>query len=275
MNRLQKVLLAIYSVVFVLLVGLLVYVQFFDGAIDFVTTRHLVPVIFAFLLGIVKIITRSGGGASLRAYKRAYADMIKDAFADDRRKLNVLLKALRLMDEEDFEKSLRLLNSLRESCKNNDERYAVSLFTAVDYNYLEDYEKAAAIYEEMIERGLADSRIFSNVLNCYSEMGEYEKARNAGLAAVHAEPPNWNAFHNFAWFLFGDGKYEEAEDYAKKALELKGNSVETITLLYVLCTLGGRSGEAELYEKKAVANGRSKQELQEIVRNYIGAGAAS
>ena len=74
----------------------------------------------------------------------------------------------------------------------------------------------------------------------------------------------------FAYFLFSDGNYEEAEEYAKKALEIKNNFVESITLLYLIYTIEGRSKEAETFERKAVSNGRSKKELEEILEYYIG-----
>ena len=54
MNKITKVLFIIYSFIFVALIGFLIYINFFDSKIDFISNRHLVALIFAFLLGIVK-----------------------------------------------------------------------------------------------------------------------------------------------------------------------------------------------------------------------------
>lgn len=89
------------------------------------------------------------------------------------------------------------------------------------------------------------------------------------MRAIHADPKNHNAYHNFAYFLFEDGNYEEAEEYAKKALEINNKLIETITLLYIIYSIEGRDEEAEIYAKKSIANGRSKKELKEILEYYI------
>ena len=122
----------------------------------------------------------------------------------------------------------------------------------------------------MINNGIADSRIFSNLLNIYKEEGNFEKAYEAGIQAIHVDPKNCNAYNNFAYFLFSDGNYEEAEEYAKDALKIKNNLVEAITLLYIIYTVEGRTDDADVYEKKAIANGRSKKELNELLEYYIG-----
>ena len=40
----------IYSFIFVSLIGFLIYINFFDSKIDFISNRHLVALIFAFTL---------------------------------------------------------------------------------------------------------------------------------------------------------------------------------------------------------------------------------
>ncbi len=269
MSKINKVLLIIFSIIFAALVGFLVYINFFDSPIDFIKTKQLVTIIFAFLIAIIRILSRGKNKSWLTVYKKTYEDTIKDSFDDNKRNLKTLLNALRLIDEEKYQESINLLQSLEEKCQTRNEQYSIKLFIAVNNKYLGNIEKAVEIYEEMINRGLADSRIFSNLLNCYSELGEYDKAYDTGMRAIHADPKNHNAYHNFAFFLFEDGNYEEAEDYAKKALEINNKLIETITLLYIIYSIEGREEEAEIYAKKSIANGRSRKELKEILEYYI------
>ncbi len=269
MSKINKILLIIFSIIFVALIGFLVYIQFFNSLNDIIKTKQLVTIIFAFLVAIIKIITRNKDTSWLTVYKKTYEDTIKDSFDNNRKNLKTLLKALRLIDEEKYQESINLLQSLEEKCQTRNEQYSIKLFIAVNNKYLGNVEKTVEIYEDMINKGIADSRIFSNLLNCYSELGEYDKAYDTGMRAIHADPKNHNAYHNFAYFLFEDGNYEEAEEYAKKALEINNKLIETITLLYIIYSIEGREEEAEIYAKKSIANGRSKKELKEILEYYI------
>lgn len=80
MSKINKVFLIIYSIIFAVLIGFLVYIQFFDSPIDFIKTNQLVTLIFAFLVAIIKIITRNKDTSWLAVYKKAYEDIIKDSF---------------------------------------------------------------------------------------------------------------------------------------------------------------------------------------------------
>ena len=270
MNKVTKVLFIIYSFIFVALIGFLIYINFFDSKIDFISNRHLVALIFAFLLGIAKVLTKNQNKHNLNFYKKVYSHIIKDSFSENKKQLTQLLKAVKFYNDNKFSKALELLSDLERKCNTNSEKYSVYLFEALIHSDSENDDEAIEIYENMINHGIADSRVFSNLLNIYKEKGDFEKAYDAGIQAIHTDPKNCNAYNNFAYFLFSDGNYEEAEEYAKKALEIKNNFVESITLLYLIYTIEGRSKEAETFERKAVSNGRSKKELEEILEYYIG-----
>lgn len=271
MSKFNKTILIIYSVILAFLIGFLIYKNYFTTKFDYVSTKRLVTVIFASLIAVIKLSTRSTGNRkTLGYYKKFYSETIKDSFADNKKNLKTLLKAAQYYNEDKFSAALNLLSSLKSECSTNNERYAVNIFSALINTDTGNTEDAIEIYERMIQMGIADSVIFSNLLNLYKEEGNSQKAYETGLRAIHADPKNVMAYNNFAYFLFNDGNYDEAEEYAKKALEIKSNTIEAITLLYIIYTLENKTEEAELYERKSIANGRSKKVLKEIMDYYLG-----
>lgn len=271
MSKFNKTILIIYSVILAFLIGFLIYKNYFTTKFDYVSTKRLVTVIFASLIAVIKLSTRSTGNRkTLGYYKKFYSETIKDSFADNKKNLKTLLKAAQYYNEDKFSAALDLLSSLQSECHTNNERYAVNIFSALINTDTGNTEDAIEIYERMIQMGIADSVIFSNLLNLYKEEGNSQKAYETGLRAIHADPKNVMAYNNFAYFLFNDGNYDEAEEYAKKALEIKSNTIEAITLLYIIYTLENKTEEAELYERKSIANGRSKKVLKEIMDYYLG-----
>ena len=130
MSKINKVFFIIYSIIFVLLIGILIYINFFNSKIDFISNKHLVACIFAFLLGLIKMLTRNENSHGLNFYKKAYSHLIKDSFSDNKKQLAKLLKALKLYNDDKFQKALSILSDLEAECNTTNEKYSVYLFEA-------------------------------------------------------------------------------------------------------------------------------------------------
>ena len=269
MKTINKILLVIYIVALILIIGLAVYVNFINKDSELITNSRLLTLGAAFVVGIVKTMNRSSRRKSLSFYKQFYAENIKDSFEDNKANLTKLLKALRFYNEDKYQKALKLLDELLPECETPNERYSVYLFKALSFEDMNQDEKAVEVYEAMMTAGIADSVVFSNALSCYNRTGEHEKAYEAAHRAIRADSNNYNAYNNLAYLYFADANYEEAAANAKKCLELKSNMLGSITLLYLIYKLEGNDAEAEIYEKLAVANGRSKKELRETLEYYM------
>lgn len=269
MKTINKVLLVIYIAALAFFIGLAVYINFINKDSEIITNSRLATVSVAFIIGIMRILNRSSGRKSLAFYKQFYAENIKDSFSDNRKNLKKLLKALRFYNEDKYQKALKLLDELLPECETPNERYSVYLFKALSFEDMNQDEKAVEVYEAMMTAGIAESVVFSNALSCYNRTGQHEKAYEAAHRAIRADSNNYNAYNNLAYLYFADANYEEAVANAKKCLELKSNMLGSITLLYVIYKLEGNDAEAEIYEKQAIANGRSKKELRETLEYYM------
>ena len=206
--------------------------------------------------------------SSLNFYKKFYADIIKDSFEDDKKNQKCFLKAIYYYNVNKYEKALKKLLFLLDACSTRNEKYAVNVFLALTYTDDGQQKKAVGIYESMVNAGLADSLVFSNLIDCYRCIGQYEQAYKTGELALHTDPKNHDAYCNLAYVFFEDGNYDKAKEYAEKSLNLKGNFISPIHLLYVISNLENNNEQILLYERKALANGDSKEDLRNILDYY-------
>ncbi len=272
-NRSKKI-KTIATVVFVLmilaLIAGIIYLCFFDSENKNPYAKKGCFVIIAALIsGSAKIIRDDYRGSSLNKYKKAYANIIKESFCDDKKNLKKLLRSMALYNVYEFKKSISILDSLLPQCKTTEEKYCVNLFRALNYTDDEDLDTAEKIYSSMIDGGIADGRIYSNLVQLYNELGNFEKSLEVGKEAVSFSPNNYIAYNNIASAAFHLGDYEHAVEYAKNCLEIKNDFTPSIKLIYLIYALE-KNPEAEVYEKRAIANGASKKELKDALRFYLG-----
>ncbi len=251
--------------------GLLVYKNFFDKTLfPSLENRHLITLTVAFAAALIKLFIRPSSSHSLSYYKNFYADIIGEAFSEDKKTLRIFLMAVRFYNQDKFEKSIVGLKTIKNSCRSRAEKYCVNLFLALNYTDCGDSDSAEKIYEEMINSGIADTRVFSNLSDLYKDSGDFEKALSVGKRAVDYDRDNYIAYNNLSSAYFKNGDFENAAESAKKCLELKNDFLPSIKLLYLIYTLEGDKEQAEFYERKSIANGFSKKDLEEVLKYYLG-----
>lgn len=270
----NKKIKTIATVVFVLmilaLIAGIIYFCFFDSKNNNPYAKKSCFVIIAALISVsAKIILDDYRGSNLSKYKKAYANIIKDSFSDDKKNLKKLLRSMALYNVNEFKKSVSILDSLLPQCKTNEEKYCVNLFRALNYTDDEDLETAEKIYSSMIDSGIADGRIYSNLVQLCNELGNFKKALELGKEAVSFSPNNYIAYNNMANAAFNLGDFEQAVEYAKNCLEIKNDFSPSIKLIYLIYALEDNP-QAEVYERRAIANGTSKSELKKALEFYRG-----
>lgn len=270
---LRAIFLIVYILGIVFCIGLFLNNNFFHFVpVLEAQNRHIITLCIAFAIGLVKLLNKDSHTSSLNFYKKEYADIIKDSFSDDKKSLQKLLKGIALYNLDKYDKSIKYLNALLPVCKSSNEKYCVNLFIAWNYTEIGERQKSIEIYDNMIQNGFAGSRAFSSLSNIYMELGDFGKAQEMGKEAISYDPKNIHAYSNVAYSAFKSGDYSEAMEYAKESLKIKNDFLSSIKLLYIINKINGNQDEAELYEKKAMANGLSKKELQEELEYYLGEG---
>lgn len=265
----RKIIFLLYSSLAIFCVGLLLYNNFFnEEAAILLENKHAFTFFVALLVGLFRMYNGNTKKKSLSYYKKNYKEFIRDSFSNDKKSLKKLLKAIKLLNEDKFDKSIQLLESLLPDCKTLNEKYVTKLFLALNHEETGDTDKTCLIYEELIQYGLADSIIYSNVANSYRKNGQTEKAIEACKKALLIDSKNTFAYNSLAGIYFIMGEFDKAIENAKKALEYDPKILPSIKYLIIIYTLLEDEEECENYKKKALANGMTKKELEEMLASY-------
>ena len=205
---------------------------------------------------------------SLDFYDKQYPDILKDAFTSQPFWRNKLLCAVRLYNENNYDKALKYLLDLKHRCNSAQDHYAVNLFAALCFTDMKLYEHAQTIYQQLINMDIANSRIFSNLGNVQMKSGEHLKALQNYQHALYYDRDNAYAHNNIAQAHFQMHEFQEAIPYALKALEINPKLHQASALLAIIYTLLGDRENSEKYFHIAISSGRDPKDLKEAIEYY-------
>lgn len=261
--------LTIIRVICVLLilaaVGLYVYGIVVNG--DGPTDNLLRSVIIA-LSGVSALMKTFPRRRPLTTYANAFAKELGSAFAEDPKKRERLLEAVRLFDEDKNSAALKLLEELKLDARTRDEIYAVGLFTALCQKDLGLSAAAIATYEDTAARGAESSQLYSNLGILYGET-DPDKAFSAYMKAIKLDPQNAMPHNNVAALLLRLGEYDGAGQAAANALEINPNQHQAWTTLAVVAAIQGDAERSEKCIRKAVECGQEEAALRRAITHYM------
>ena len=261
--------LTIIRVICVLLilaaVGLYVYGIVVNG--DGPTDNLLRSVIIA-LSGVSALMKTFPKRRPLTTYANAFAKELGSAFAEDPKKRERLLEAVRLFDEDKNSAALKLLEELKLDARTRDEIYAVGLFTALCQKDLGLSAAAIATYEDTAARGAESSQLYSNLGILYGET-DPDKAFSAYMKAIKLDPQNAMPHNNVAALLLRLGEYDGAGQAAANALEINPNQHQAWTTLAVVSAIQGDAERSEKCIRKAVECGQEEAALRRAITHYM------
>lgn len=204
----------------------------------------------------------------LTTYANAFAKELGSAFAEDPKKRERLLEAVRLFDEDKNSAALKLLEELKLDARTRDEIYAVGLFTALCQNDLGLSAAAIATYEDIAARGAESSQLYSNLGILYGET-DPDKAFSAYMKAIKLDPQNAMPHNNVAALLLRLGEYDGAGQAAADALEINPNQHQAWTTLAVVAAIQGDAERSEKCIRKAVECGQEEAALRRAITHYM------
>lgn len=260
------------SALFVLLLVAIIAAYVFDIVANGTPfTKNLfrtISIVFVCVIGFWRV-NYSVGRRSLEFYESQYADLLKNAFAQEFMNRKKLLCAARLFDEHNYRKAFKYLGQLRDQCKTADDYYAVWHLVALCFTRSGMYQEAIRIYRQMVENNLGDSRIHSNMGYNYSELGELDKAMSCYNEALYLDARNANTHINIANIHFDQHNLNEATEWAEKALALDPKLAAASSLLAIIYAITDQKEVAEKYRHIAIANGEDPEDLKNAIRRYM------
>lgn len=247
-------------------IGVYLYDIFANGTAP---TEHIfrtVSIVLLSLAGFLRTFSRSR--RPLRFYEEEFKDIFKDAFEQRpflRMKLTV---ATRLLCEERYRKALKHYFALIRTCKTKSEYYAVYLLAARTLSSLDAHSQAQALYQQLINAQIADSRIYSNMGASQVDSGDFRKALQNYHYALEYDRDNVNALNNIAQAHFKLFEFDQAIPYALKAIEKNPRMRQASVLLAIIYNLTGDSANAEKYFHMAISSGEDPEHLKQAIRYY-------
>lgn len=150
-----------------------------------------------------------------------------------------LCEAYRLKFE--LVKLARWLNEAEHYCLRaleQDER-SIKAYKAIGRIYSEMGQHAVAI--NYLERALliddSDVATLVELAGVYDVLGETEKAERIHFDSVSSFARNWEAYDGYGYFLFKNGRYDEAIEKYKKILEITPENISALNNIAVMFLL--------------------------------------
>lgn len=205
---------------------------------------------------------------SLSFYEKGYEKEIGQAFKGSALR-NKLLCAVRLYNEDNYNKALKYLWELYPKAENQRDAVAVLLFVALCYTDMGLNEEAIKAYYKLIELDHRHEQAHSNLGLIYVHEGNYEMAIKHFDESIRCQPDNYYAYVNRANCYFRQADYDNAEKDALKSLEFKNNGSEAASLLTIIYALRGDTENKKKYFHISVVNGKNPDDINEAIEYYM------
>ncbi|WP_269606539.1 tetratricopeptide repeat protein [Prochlorococcus marinus] len=123
---------------------------------------------------------------------------------------------------------------------------------AIDFHLKGNINEAAKYYQNLIDQGLKDHRVFYNYGIILQDLGKSQEAEKFYRTAIEYNPSYADAHFNLGNILTEMGKLKEAEISYMKTIELKPNFAESYSNLGTILIELGRLKEAEISFRKGI-----------------------
>ena len=224
-------------------------------------------VIIGLILSLVRMLSRAGGGSSLRGYESAYREHIGGAFAapDRKKQKNALLRAIADYNQNKYSSAISRLEALYKECTSGEEKGVVQFFIALTYSDQDMTDEAIAAYERSVGIYPRHSTAWSNLGLLYRQKGDSEKSIECIETALDYDRENAFAWNNLAQAYLSAGKWDQVLAPALRALELKNNFYQAETALTVAYYVLDDQKNSKKYFDLAVLHGANADRLTSVL----------
>ena len=224
-------------------------------------------VIIGLILSLIKLITRTGGGASLKQYESAYREHIGTAFSAPERKKEkkALLRAIAAYNGNRYTSAVSQFLKLYERCASGEERAVVLFFLALTYSDAGMTDAAVEAYEKTVGINPRNSTAWSNLGLLYRQKGDADKSIECIGTALDYDRANAYAWNNLAQAHLAAGNWDQVIAPALRALELKNNFYQAETALTVAYFALDEHEKSKQYFDLAVLHGANADRLASVL----------
>ena len=145
-----------------------------------------------------------------------------------------------------------LYKSEKKKIKNPKSSKEEIINQAIKFHSKGNIAAATKYYQQLINQGCIDHRIFCNYGLILKGLGDLQEAEIYLRKAIKLQPDSAEACDNLGMILRDIRKIDEAEMYLRKAIKLKPDFAEAFNNLGIILRDIGKIDEAEIYLRKAI-----------------------
>ena len=237
-----------------------------------VTAGTLSPVAFAAISGGVMIsmaFLRPKNAITAKqnpeVITNALGEFAKDAFADDSNESAAFRSATKDFLANMPKAAIAKLDKLRDECRDDVERYAVAIVSALAYINMNKYESAILEYNRAVVLH-PTSDLALTIGSCQQRIGELKKARDSYEFALELDPQNVKARSAMATAWVASRKFNQALEHAEMALELDDTNSSALATAAICHGILGNSEESSYYTARAEHYGYNRKKIEDTVK---------
>ena len=271
MNNKQKTLTAVMFALIAILLAAMVVILVVEyrsmGALSTSSITRAVIIFASVLLAAFKLISMSSAKRKIAKlpYRDHYAEIIGNAFSDDKKLEKRLFSAIDAYRSLNFAKAIKILNALFPNAENNEDIFCILFFSAKCYYQSRYYDTAVKLYTKAFELKKS-APVASNLGLCYGFLGDGDKALEWCKKAITVDPNDAYAYNNLGYALMEKGEYSQAVDHFLKAVTIKMNFEDALCNATVCYAMLGDKLNYEKYLTLSVQHGASREEITEYLK---------
>ena len=251
---------------------LLVFVLLTAFGYKLVSSGSLSPVAFAAISGGVMIsmaFLRPKNAITAKknpeTITNALGEFAKDAFTDDSKESAAFRAATKDFLANMPKATIAKLDKLRGECRDDVERYAVAMVSALAYINMNKYESAILEYNRAVILH-PTSDLALTIGSCQQRIGELKKARDSYEFALELDPQNVKARSAMATAWVASRKFNNALEQAELALEMDDTNSSALATAAICHGILGNDEEASYYTTRAERYGYDRKKIEDTVK---------
>ncbi len=186
-------------------------------------------------LGILWILSRLAKKSDVRRVSQnpEYSNLMYGVFegAKDRGALNLLVSAIEDHEKGDFGSALSKAEKLLPKCKNEKDKSSVCILMGMCYSDAGQHSEAAKAYTDAYEADGTKSYLLKWISRQYMEAGLYLQAFNKLKEIAENSENDPNTYIDVAEMCMVAERYNDAIEYAEKAVAINDNHSEAYKIL--------------------------------------------
>lgn len=191
-------------------------------------------------------------------------DFAKDAFTDDSPVSRKFQSAVKDFAGNMPKSATRKLAELANQCRNDQERYAHAMASALCASSQQNFKEAIRHYNKAIVLN-PTAELALTLGSCQQRIGELSKAQDSYEFALELEPDNLEVRSNLATSYVADGDYETGLEHALMVLEKKEDHASALATAAICYGMLDNSLLKKHYTKLAVENGYKESKINDTI----------